>query len=121
MLLPSLTKKNLAWDFLRAATMNAGTAGALAAGSSAPAASSSGTPDGGAASDGEASDGGTSEDGGATEDSGVTLVPAGDGGGCIGDDAGVLDLLSDQSPIKFVVAAPNPIVGDWQGQGGYVA
>jgi hypothetical protein len=66
--------------------------------------------------------GATTDDGGVTpgQDSGITPVPD-DAGGCIGADAGVLALTSDGKPISFVVAAPDPVTGDWQGQGGYVA
>jgi hypothetical protein len=55
-----------------------------------------------------------------TDDGGTTAVPN-DAGGCIGADAGVLALTSDNKPISFVVAAPDPVTGDWQGTGGYVA
>jgi hypothetical protein len=59
------------------------------------------------------------QDAGAT-DGAVAVVPS-DAGGCIGADAGVLPLTSDDKPISFVVAAPDPASGDWMGDGDYVA
>jgi len=68
--------------------------------------------------------GGTPPVGGddAGADGAIAVVPS-DAGGCIGDDAGVLPLTSDDKPISFVVAAPNPASGDWAnlGNGAYVA
>jgi hypothetical protein len=61
-----------------------------------------------------------SNDAGAGDDGSGVVVPD-DAGGCIGADAGVLALTSDNKPISFIVAAEDPASGDWLGQGGYVA
>jgi hypothetical protein len=62
-------------------------------------------------------------------DAGAIAVPpadaswmaAPDAGGCLGDDAGVFSLKSDSNPIQWVKASPNNVIGDYAGQGKYVA
>jgi hypothetical protein len=51
----------------------------------------------------------------------ASWVSAPDAGGCLGDDAGVFSLKSDSNPIQWVKASPNHVLGDYRGQGKYVA
>jgi hypothetical protein len=51
----------------------------------------------------------------------ASWVAAPDAGGCLGDDAGVFSLKSDSNPIQWVKASPNNVIGDYRGQGPYVA